>query len=91
MAVCTFKMWVQQVENLVSWCLIVDYLGVKTGSCSMEDIACKVMTTVISHKPEAGHLVVDCGWTAIGQDGLWLEPKDAPLGICPIEGHPELR
>lgn len=48
-------------------------------------------TTVISHKPESGHMVVDCGWTAIGQDGLWLTKEQAPLGCCPVEGHPELR
>lgn len=70
---------------------LLDYQGVRTNSCTLDDMACKVATTVISHKPRVGNIVVDCGWSAIGQDGLWFDKTEAPLGCCPVEGHPELR
>jgi len=76
---------------LTSNYLHLDYQGVRTGACTLDNIACKVATTVISHKPNVGNIMVDCGWTAIGQDGLWLDKTEAPLGCCPVIDHPELR
>ncbi|XP_052772527.1 D-threo-3-hydroxyaspartate dehydratase-like isoform X2 [Mya arenaria] len=71
--------------------IFYDYMQVLVGSCSMDDIAMKIVTTVISHKPEVGTLVVDCGWNCISQDGC-ERPKDTlPLGYTPIVDHPELR
>ncbi|WAR22480.1 DTHAD-like protein [Mya arenaria] len=70
--------------------IFYDYMQVLVGSCSMDDIAMKIVTTVISHKPEVGTLVVDCGWNCISQDGC-ERPKDTlPLGYTPIVDHPEL-
>ncbi|KAH3787470.1 D-threo-3-hydroxyaspartate dehydratase-like [Dreissena polymorpha] len=71
--------------------IFYDYMQVCVGSCSLDDIAVKVAATVISHKPEVGTLVTDCGWLAIGQDGMEREPSDVPLGYTPVVGHPELR
>lgn len=66
-------------------------MQVCVGSCSLDDIAVKVVATVISHKPEVRTLVTDCGWLAIGQDGMERTPSDVPLGYTPVVGHPELR
>lgn len=71
-----------------------DYMQVLCGSCTFEDIACRVLTTVISHKPEVQTLVVDCGWTAISLDAPRAELIPATstfLGQAPVQGHPELR
>lgn len=68
-----------------------DYQQVTVDSCSFDDIACKVATTVISHKPENKTIAIDCGWTALGLDGPDMKNCVAPLGMAPIEGHPELR
>ena len=62
------------------------------GSCSFDDIACKVATTVIDHKPERNTLIVDAGFAAMSSDGLAPRPTiPATLGMAPIQGHPELR
>ena len=62
------------------------------GSCSFDDIACRVATIVIDHKPESDTLVVDAGFAAMSWDGL--APRAAiptSLGMAPIQGHPELK
>ena len=62
------------------------------GSCSFDDIACKVATTVIDHKPERNTLIVDAGFAAMSSDGLAPRPTiPAALGMSPIQGHSELR
>ncbi|KAL4217119.1 hypothetical protein ACF0H5_023574 [Mactra antiquata] len=71
--------------------IFYDYMQVLANSCDFEDIACKVATTVVDHKPEVQTLVVDCGWTAFGLDAPHDQFKDAPLGQAPIVDHPELR
>lgn len=35
------------------------------GSCSLEDVAVKVLTRVISHCPHRNQLLVDCGWSGL--------------------------
>ena len=65
-------------------------MQVALGSCSFEDVACRVMTSVIDHKPESKTVMIDCGWTAISLDAP--ESRfDCPLGMAPIQGHPELK
>ncbi|XP_053386323.1 D-threo-3-hydroxyaspartate dehydratase-like [Mercenaria mercenaria] len=67
-----------------------DYNQVVCNSCTFDDVACKIATTVVSHKPEVQTIVVDCGWTAFGLDGPNENWPQAVLGRAPVEGHPEL-
>lgn len=57
------------------------------GSCSIEDVAVKVLTRVIGHSPHRNQLLVDCGWSALSLDGA----GKLPTGYAVIEGHPELK
>ncbi|XP_028836744.1 uncharacterized protein LOC114790664 isoform X2 [Denticeps clupeoides] len=57
------------------------------GSCSLEDVAVRVLTRVIGHYPQRNQLLVDCGWTALSHDG----GGRLPTGYAIIEGHPELK
>uniref|UniRef100_A0A8C2JD53 Zgc:162816 n=1 Tax=Cyprinus carpio TaxID=7962 RepID=A0A8C2JD53_CYPCA len=57
------------------------------GSCTLEDVAVRVLTRVIGHYPHRNQLLVDCGWTALSHDG----GGRLPTGYAIIEGHPELK
>ncbi|XP_023130195.1 D-threo-3-hydroxyaspartate dehydratase [Amphiprion ocellaris] len=57
------------------------------GSCSLEDVAVRVLTRVISHCPHRNQLLIDCGWTGISLDGA----GKLPTGYAVIEGHPNLK
>ncbi|XP_067109776.1 D-serine dehydratase [Osmerus mordax] len=57
------------------------------GSCSLEDVAVRVLTRVISHCPHRNQLLIDCGWTGLSLDGA----GKLPTGYAMIEGHPDLR
>uniref|UniRef100_A0A3B4B7T9 D-serine dehydratase-like domain-containing protein n=1 Tax=Periophthalmus magnuspinnatus TaxID=409849 RepID=A0A3B4B7T9_9GOBI len=35
------------------------------GSCSLEDVAVRVLTRVIGHCPHRNQLLIDCGWTGL--------------------------
>lgn len=39
------------------------------GSCSKEDIACKVLTRVVGHYPKTNKIQIDCGWTGTSAQG----------------------
>uniref|UniRef100_A0A673B6H9 Zgc:162816 n=1 Tax=Sphaeramia orbicularis TaxID=375764 RepID=A0A673B6H9_9TELE len=57
------------------------------GSCSLEDVAVRVLTRVIGHCPHRNQLLVDCGWTGLSLDGA----GKLPTGYAVIEGHPDLK
>ncbi|XP_013864431.1 D-threo-3-hydroxyaspartate dehydratase [Austrofundulus limnaeus] len=57
------------------------------GSCSLEDVAVRVLTRVIGHCPHRNQLLIDCGWSAISLDGA----GKLPTGYAVIEGHPDLK
>lgn len=57
------------------------------GSCSLEDVAVRVLTRVIGHSPHRNQLLIDCGWTGISLDGV----GKLPTGNAMIEGHPNLK
>ncbi|XP_054586236.2 D-serine dehydratase isoform X3 [Nothobranchius furzeri] len=57
------------------------------GSCSLEDVAVRVLTRVIGHCPQKDQLLIDCGWSAISLDGA----GKLPTGYAIIEGHPDLK
>jgi D-serine deaminase-like pyridoxal phosphate-dependent protein len=53
-----------------------DYSQVEIGSCSVEDCALTVMSTVISSQPGAGHSVIDAGALTLSKDPgpSWVDP-----------------
>uniref|UniRef100_A0A3Q3WYX7 D-serine dehydratase-like domain-containing protein n=1 Tax=Mola mola TaxID=94237 RepID=A0A3Q3WYX7_MOLML len=57
------------------------------GSCSIEDVAVRVLTRVIGHSPHRNQLLIDCGWSGISQEGV----GKLPTGCAVIEGHPHLK
>jgi len=58
------------------------------GSCTMDDIAVKVMTRVIGHYPHRNQLVIDAGWSAMSLDGQGKLPTGS---YCVFQDHPDLR
>ena len=58
------------------------------GSCKRSQIAIRVATRVIGHKQERGEILVDCGWTALSQDGHGALPNGS---YCYIEKYPNFR
>ncbi|XP_025114522.1 uncharacterized protein LOC112576357 [Pomacea canaliculata] len=64
-----------------------DYENYLLGSCKLSDIACCVATRVVCQRPDLDTLVVDCGFTALGHDGMRQRPDD----FCVIKDHPNLR
>ena len=46
-----------------------DYNQHLIGSCSLDDIACRVCTRVVGHYPSTNTLQVDCGWTGTSAQG----------------------
>ncbi|XP_031562465.1 uncharacterized protein LOC116298221 [Actinia tenebrosa] len=65
-----------------------DYQQTLTGSCKIENVAVKVLTRVIGVYPSKGQILVDCGFTALSQDGMRRLPQD---NFCFIDGHPNLK
>ena len=65
----------------------LDVAQVNIGSCTQEDIAAKVLTRIISHYPEKGQMLIDCGWLALTLDSL----GKLPTGFCVFEGEPNLK
>ena len=54
------------------------------GSCTVSDIAVKVLTRVIGHYPTQNMLLIDLGWTGCSAQG-------AEFGYGVLAGHPELK
>ncbi len=48
--------------------LLGDLFQAGIGSCSVDDIACSVLATIISHRRHANRLVVDAGGLALSKD-----------------------
>jgi D-serine deaminase-like pyridoxal phosphate-dependent protein len=68
--------------------LLADTLQYDIGACTMDDIAVRVATRVISHKPEINQIVTDSGFVSLSHDGL---NRNLPNGIAVFQNHPELR
>lgn len=45
--------------------LLADVQQSRIGSCSLEDVAVRVLTRVIGHCPHRNQLLIDCGWTGL--------------------------
>jgi D-serine deaminase-like pyridoxal phosphate-dependent protein len=61
-----------------------DTTQVALGSCTVDDVAVRVLTRVVGHYPKSNTLVIDCGWTGASAQG-----KEAGYGCFPE--HAELR
>lgn len=55
-----------------------DLMQKDIGSCQMTDIAGRVATRVIGHKPELNILIIDCGFLALSKDGMENNLPDGP-------------
>lgn len=64
--------------------LYYDTTQVALGSCTVDDVAVRVLTRVVGHYPKSNTLVIDCGWTGASAQG-----KEAGYGCFPE--HAELR
>ncbi|XP_072296455.1 D-serine dehydratase [Eucyclogobius newberryi] len=64
-----------------------DVQQITIGSCSLEDVAVRVLTRVIGHSPHRNQLLIDCGWTGLSLDG----GGKLPSGYAVVEGHPALK
>eukprot|EP00088_Acartia_fossae_P025769 TRINITY_DN26550_c0_g1_i1.p1 TRINITY_DN26550_c0_g1~~TRINITY_DN26550_c0_g1_i1.p1 ORF type:complete len:191 (+),score=19.45 TRINITY_DN26550_c0_g1_i1:34-606(+) len=49
--------------------IFYDAQQVLLGSCQTEEIACRVLTTVIGHYPTRNQILVDCGFTGLTKQG----------------------
>ncbi|XP_033101790.1 D-threo-3-hydroxyaspartate dehydratase-like isoform X2 [Anneissia japonica] len=65
-----------------------DLMQYYIGSCTLDDIACSVIARVIGHYPERGHMIMDCGWTALDNQS---EMSKCVTGHGYIVGEPNLR
>lgn len=54
-----------------------DLVQAELGSCTINDIALSVLTTVIGHQPDRGRVLIDAGWMALSGDrGTASFPQD---------------
>lgn len=58
------------------------------GSCTEKEIAVRVATRIIGHKPHLNQLLIDCGWEGLSLDG---GPDKLPSGYAVIQGEPNLK
>ncbi len=61
--------------------LFGDLFQVSIHSCRIEDIACTVLATVTSHKPERGQLMLDAGGLALSKDRSTAKTSDLGYGL----------
>eukprot|EP01116_Phalansterium_solitarium_P009124 TRINITY_DN23157_c0_g1_i1.p1 TRINITY_DN23157_c0_g1~~TRINITY_DN23157_c0_g1_i1.p1 ORF type:complete len:408 (-),score=142.11 TRINITY_DN23157_c0_g1_i1:268-1491(-) len=64
-----------------------DRFQATVGSCTMDDVAGSVLTTVISHYPDRGRFLIDAGALALSKDIGATDGRD----FGHIVGHPHLR
>jgi len=67
--------------------IFYDRFQAHIGSCTMEDVACSVATTVIGNYPQRNQIVIDAGALALSKDTGPTQGKD--WGV--IRGHPYLK
>ncbi len=66
-----------------------DQTMVLIGCCGAEDVGVTVLTSVVSHQPGAGHLIVDAGALSLSKDAGPQHVDQAP-GMGAVLSHPEL-
>jgi D-serine deaminase-like pyridoxal phosphate-dependent protein len=70
--------------------MIGDLFQAGVGSCTVDDIALTILTTVIGHQRDKGWIVTDAGWMALSRDrGTARQAVDQGYGlVCDRAGHP---
>lgn len=80
---CICARWLGNQDTMCRFCVfrwVLDVQQSMIGSCSLEDVAVRVLTRVVGHCPHRNQLLIDCGWTGI----RWLY-KTSPVSqylIC---------
>ncbi|GFN82412.1 proline synthase co-transcribed bacterial protein [Plakobranchus ocellatus] len=69
--------------------IFYDYQQYLLNVCKESNIACRVMTRVIAHKPDHNMILVDCGFTALSHDGI--SQRLPASDFCLIQGESNLR
>jgi D-serine deaminase-like pyridoxal phosphate-dependent protein len=62
------------------------------GSCTVDDIAVSVLSTVIGHNPRSQRMLIDAGALALSKD-VSANRQDRHVGfglVCPMDGGPPL-
>jgi D-serine deaminase-like pyridoxal phosphate-dependent protein len=70
--------------------MIGDLFQAGIGSCTIDDIALSVLTTVIGHQRDKGWIITDAGWMALSRDrGTARQAVDQGYGVaCDGAGQP---
>jgi len=63
-----------------------DWMQAAAGVCEPSDVAVSVLTTVISHRDDLPHCIVDAGALAMSKDGGPSAP-DLRRGLGPVHAH----
>lgn len=65
-----------------------DLAQANIGSCTIDNIALSVLTTVISHQPAKGWILIDAGWMALSGDrSTATQSIDYGYGqVCTLQG-----
>ena len=66
-----------------------DLLMTNLGTCTVDQIALSVLTTVIAHRPERNWLITDSGWMTLSADQSTKgQKRDYGFGlVCDIDGR----
>lgn len=46
-------------------CCVLDVQQSLIGSCTLDDVAVRVLSRVIGHCPHRNQLLIDCGWSGL--------------------------
>jgi D-serine deaminase-like pyridoxal phosphate-dependent protein len=71
---------------------LFDLAQVSLGTCTLDDIAVSVLTTVIGHNPRSRRMLIDAGALALSKD-LSASKLGAKVGyglVCPMSGGPPI-
>ena len=61
--------------------VMYDHQQVQLGSCSLDNVAGKVITRIIGHYPRRNQMLVDCGFTAITKQGKGAQKPSEMIAL----------
>jgi D-serine deaminase-like pyridoxal phosphate-dependent protein len=69
--------------------VLFDLVMAGIGTCTLDDIALSVLTTVIGRQDAQGWIMIDAGWMALSRDrGTATQAVDQGYGlVCDVEGR----
>jgi len=68
--------------------VLYDSQQMRLGSCTLEEVAGKVLTRVLGHYPQRNEMLVDCGFTGLTKQGLGSQ-EDSKM-IAMVDNQPHL-